>query len=95
MIAAAAQTLDVRDWAVALPLLLVLVGFCAIGVWMIAYSDDARRFMDHSQEKTDAWFNRHESRPTPRSFPRMLGAVFVIFAGALAVVLVVSVTASG
>ncbi|MBX9471175.1 hypothetical protein [Microcella sp.] len=95
MIAAAAQTLDVRDWAVALPLLLVLVGFCAVGVWVITFPDDARRYMDRSQMKHDMWFNRRGSGPTPSSLPRVLGSVLVVFTVGLGVLIVAVAAGSG
>jgi hypothetical protein len=74
----------------ALPVLLVTTGFGCIGLWMILYTEDARRFMDSSLKKNDAYLNRKDSRPTPRYFPRLMGTILVIFTIGLALVLVIS-----
>lgn len=75
----------------ALPVLLVLVGFTCIGACMVLFPEGARRFMDESLKRGDSWFNRKESRQTPKGLPRLLGVVFVVLTLALAVILVLTV----
>ncbi|MDX2025568.1 hypothetical protein [Microcella sp.] len=82
MIATPVAATDGSPWL--LVALLVVLAIGAFGVWMIVYPDDARRFMDHSQQKGAAWFNSREPRPTPRSFPRIFGAVVAAFAAVVA-----------
>jgi len=87
------KPIEFNSFFEALPLLLVLLAFAGIGLWMVAFPDDARRFMDNSLKRGDAYFDRKESRPTPRVLPTVLGAAFLVFALMVAAILVISILA--
>ena len=82
MIATSTAAIEGSPWL--LVALLIVLAMGAFGVWMIVYPDDARRFMDHSQQKSAAWLSSREPRPTPLSFPRIFGAAVAAFAAIVA-----------